>query len=717
VSGGAIYEFGDVRLDAARMVVTRAGAAVELEPKAFDVLRFLIEHRDRLVTKDELLDQVWRDTFVTPNVLTRAIAQIRRAIGDDAHESKYIETVAKRGYRFIALNTAAVQPFVPAPVGTAVLQAPAQATVPAVSTIPRHLLVIGVVALLTFSAAGFVAFRLSRREPITSVAAFPNLRRLIGSTTGYFAEPTLSPDGRSIAYTSDKSGGLEIYVSGIIQGSREIAITNDGGQNEQPQWSPDGQWIAYHSQVHGGVWIVPATGGVARQIVEFGSQPAWSPDSRWLAFSSYEGAIAAQSVIWIVRLDGAGRRQVSRPGSPTGGHHMPSWSHDGRHLAFGRYDGGRTTDFWVVGLDDGMLKNLSATSPIVGANVFRHSQFAPDDTALYFVGVTADGNGRMFKMTLDRNTFEAVGPLQPVLAYTDEVPTGFAITRDGTVVYGSYQEDSNLWAIDWPAAREPTRFTDGKRNFRAAYSRDGRVVYMNEDVGQGFTIWLMGGDGAGRQPLVPGFHGFVPQWSSDGARVLVLTSGAAEESAFSWIDVTTRRVTPASFNSGRMGEPRLSPSGDALVFHAIGENGVLNLWTQPLTAGPRRQVTFDPETISYPTWSPDGRSIAAEMKRGNDTHVVVVPAAGGAVEQLTFDHGQSWPNTWSPDGEWIAFAGERNAVWNLWAVSRRTHETRQLTHFKGSVGYVRWPAWSPDGRRIIFERSQVRGSVWMTQLP
>ena len=75
---------------------------VSIEPKTFDVLRHLIEHRDRLVTKEELLDVAWKDTFVTPNVLTRAVAQLRKALGDDAFEARYIETVAKRGYRFIA---------------------------------------------------------------------------------------------------------------------------------------------------------------------------------------------------------------------------------------------------------------------------------------------------------------------------------------------------------------------------------------------------------------------------------------------------------------------------------------------------------------------------------------------------------------------------------------------------------------------------------------
>src|SRR5580765_2186949 len=98
-----MYRFDDVSVDLKRLVITRGGAHVEIEPKAFDVLRYLLEHADRLVTKDELLESVWRDTFVTPNVLTRAIAQLRRVLGDDAREARYIETVARRGYRFIAL--------------------------------------------------------------------------------------------------------------------------------------------------------------------------------------------------------------------------------------------------------------------------------------------------------------------------------------------------------------------------------------------------------------------------------------------------------------------------------------------------------------------------------------------------------------------------------------------------------------------------------------
>ena len=74
---------------------------LELEPKALEVLLFLIERRERLVLKEELLDGVWRDTFVTPNALTRVIAQLRKALGDDAQEARVIETVPRKGYRFL----------------------------------------------------------------------------------------------------------------------------------------------------------------------------------------------------------------------------------------------------------------------------------------------------------------------------------------------------------------------------------------------------------------------------------------------------------------------------------------------------------------------------------------------------------------------------------------------------------------------------------------
>ena len=97
-----IYGFEDLVADPNRFEVRRAGAVVEMEPKALRVLFYLIENRDHVVSKEELINTIWAGTAVTDNALTRVIVQIRKQLGDDARSPRCIETVASTGYRFIA---------------------------------------------------------------------------------------------------------------------------------------------------------------------------------------------------------------------------------------------------------------------------------------------------------------------------------------------------------------------------------------------------------------------------------------------------------------------------------------------------------------------------------------------------------------------------------------------------------------------------------------
>ena len=104
------YYFDDVTVDRENFRVLKRDEARPVPPRAFDVLIYLIEHRERVVEKQELFERVWKEAFVTDNALTRAVKDIRRAIGDDAGSPRYIETLPKRGYRFIAEITTAKEP-------------------------------------------------------------------------------------------------------------------------------------------------------------------------------------------------------------------------------------------------------------------------------------------------------------------------------------------------------------------------------------------------------------------------------------------------------------------------------------------------------------------------------------------------------------------------------------------------------------------------------
>lgn len=100
-AGAGLYRFGDIEVDAVAHTFSRAGAAVPVEPKAFAVLLALLQRPGELVEHADLLDRVWGHRHVTPGVLTRAIAQLRQALDDDAQKPRYIQTQHALGYRFI----------------------------------------------------------------------------------------------------------------------------------------------------------------------------------------------------------------------------------------------------------------------------------------------------------------------------------------------------------------------------------------------------------------------------------------------------------------------------------------------------------------------------------------------------------------------------------------------------------------------------------------
>jgi Tol biopolymer transport system component/DNA-binding winged helix-turn-helix (wHTH) protein len=696
-----IYQVDDIRVDLQRMVITRAGAPLDVEPKVFDVLRHLLEHRDRLVTKEELLETVWRDTFVTPNVLTRAVAQLRKALGDDAREARYIETVARRGYRFVAPVTVIedAQLGQLAGVQTGVRLPPSRTPTAAV-------------ALLAVVLAGFA---LVRRTPHTAVREepFPAPARLTTSI-GNNTTPAMSPDGRAVAYVSDRTGGLEIYVVGLAPGSEEVAITSDGGQNMQPDWSPDGRWIAFHSRKRGGIWIVPSTGGTPQQIVDRGSDATWSANSARLVYTPDEGGMAGQQVLWTVRRDGTDRRQLTHLGQPAGGHNQPAWSHNGRFVVFAVSNGVVNEAIWIVDAGGGTPRLLAST------NAASHPQFAPNDAALVWTGNAATFNGRLFRIAFDPESGAAIGDAGVVMPFDNGTFQGLSLARHSTAAFGVETTDANLWTIDLHpdgSVSEPARLThDAVRNSRPDYSRDGRIAFFQIGPGRPISVWAIDEDGTNRIPLAPGSKAGGPSWSADGTRVLVNRGFDGDSEGLWWVDIASRRATATSISSNDIRSPRLSPDSRTIAFHVIEANGAMNVWTQPLDGGPRSRVTSDVEAISYPVWSPDGRSLAVEVKRGERTQIGVVAREGGPIELLTDDAGQSWPHSWSPDGDQIVFAAERDAVWNVRTVSRRTREQRQLTHFTSSSGYVRYPSWSPRGNRIVFERETRTATVWTVRL-
>src|SRR5262249_21520425 len=175
--------------------------------------------------------------------------------------------------------------------------------------------------------------------------------------SGLDDDASISPEGNYVAYSSDQTGKFEIYIKQLAPGGREIQLTSNGQQNLEPSWSPDGQRIAYVSRNSGGIWMIPALGGPAKQLTDFGSWPAWSRDGASIAFQSGVVNSLPPSTIWTISSDGGTPKQLTTVGTPTGGHGAPAWSPDGSRILFTDSDF-LDSSLWSISVTGNDLKHI-----------------------------------------------------------------------------------------------------------------------------------------------------------------------------------------------------------------------------------------------------------------------------------------------------------------------------------------------------------------------
>lgn len=737
-----VFEWDDFRLDTAAYRLERAGVHVPLEPKAFDVLALLVSEGGRLFTKQDIFDRVWPDTAVTDHALTRVIAQLRRALGDQSRDAHYIETVPTRGYRWmgpVRRVTGTGRPSVPpsearrADDGTDVRRPQSPPIGP---TRPRPFSLAAAAVLLTV-IGGTLVWQLTR----DATPAVPAASAWNGAATGPVRWPTqitthagldltpaLSPRGDALAFASDRSGGLEIYVRSLANGGTEVALTDDGGENVQPAWSPDGTQLAFHSAARGGIWLMPARGGTPRQIVAEGSNPAWSPDGTQLAYQSDEhvditpSAFGAQAgaTLWTVGTDGRAPRALTRTGAPRGGHASPTWSPDARFVGFTTFDGGQDTGAWLVRVEDGQLTRLTEY-----ARVYE-LVFAPDGSALYAAG----GEALLYRIPFDAARGRAAGPIQPVPVAGVPAVRGLSIAGDGSrVAFAGMALNSQIWAqattSDGSPRGEAYRLTDdtSRRNWMAVVSPDGRrVAYMSSRRGEAPNVWLMAIDGSGKTQLsVDQYPDGKPHWYPDSRR-LAYFSFRNEASGLWAMDVDTRRETlvfdahsrPSPLPvQGRVAEIELAPSMTRGAFSVVLQaSGLRRVFVMPFDGTTARATGDEATWAGYPVWSRDEQRLAVEVKDGSSTHAAVVDVASGALRRLTHDRGQTWVRSWSPDGTRIAAAVLRQGRWGLrWIDAASGTQGQMMASVPPNV-YVRYPDWSPRGDVVVFERGELRGNIW-----
>ena len=570
-------------------------------------------------------------------------------------------------------------------------------------------------------------------------------------------DPALSPDGRWLAYSSNRNGLFEIFLRDLSpapgqapENRHEQRLALGEGDFFQPTFSPDGRHLVYHDRRQGGIWRATLDGELDErlQLSNFGSCPAYSPDGRHLVFQSTSSPLLADtaapaltdSTLWRLDLERHDLLQLTEPGQPPGGHATPTFSPDGRWIAFttARYG---SAEIWaiewasrrLVPLVDGSLEGYD---PVYG----------PDGQSLYFSSARRQVKG-LWRLPLGRDGLPA-GPAVEIRNLGLASIRQLTLSADGRrALYTTLETRSDLRAVGLDAAgavsTAPQQLTrGGGRNNRPAFSPDGSwLAYDHWDVGSSIDLWLLDlTNDSTRQLTHWADDASQPQWSPAGDR-LVFHRGPRDQRRV-WETTFATTNDPASRPLTDLPDGvywiALDPSGRRLAYHSSHQGGPA-LWIQPLDGAPRRlvgleelaigvldasspspsapdpgQSNLDSAFLGFPIWSPDGQWLAFQHKRSeNDTQIRLASAADGTIESLPELPGHNWPYSFSPDGDKIAFAALRAGTWSLRWISRHSGEEHLLLTADQLGEYLRYPTWSPREDLLVYEHSRTDGNLFL----
>jgi Tol biopolymer transport system component/DNA-binding winged helix-turn-helix (wHTH) protein len=650
-----LYEFGPFRLDATERLLLRDQQHIPLTPKAFDTLLVLVEHGGHVIDKTELMKKVWPDTFVEEVNLAKNVSFLRKVLGAEDSEH-YIETIPKRGYRFVAgvrevwaEETSAIladhetlSPHVtsdserqnrnkvaPQPNGKPSFEAAKSVEANSFETdsalkhssvsrfvLPMIFLVSGAIVAL---GVWFLMLQPVVKAPASLLESSP-----VTSFPGNEDQAAFSPDGRQIAFVwnGEREDNSDIYVK-MIGAERPLRLTSNPAPDTDPAWSPDGYYVAFlrQSANDGGLILVPALGGAERKLADvfpyrpvvIGNSLTYSPDGKLLAVPDKTSQQQPFS-IFSISTETSEKIKLTSPPAGSVGDFFPAFSPDQKTLAFVR------------------------CVSIAAADVYLLSMA---------------GGGEPTRLTFDNTSIR-----------------GLTWSSDGReIVFASRRAGStyNLWKIS-TAGTQLERLTTADRDvYSPTIARQGNHLSYTQSMMDG-NIWR------------------IPLHSSKGQEnaPLKLISSTQEDSG-----------------------PQYSPDGKRIVF-ASRRSGTFEIWICDSDGSNSRPLTsIGGPLTGTPRWSPDGRQIAFDSWIEGNADIYIINADGGKPRRLTFDTDEDITPSWSRDGRWVYFGCTRSGSMQIWKVPPEGGLSIQVTKQGGFEGFE-----STDGKYFYYSKGRAMPGIW-----
>jgi Tol biopolymer transport system component/DNA-binding winged helix-turn-helix (wHTH) protein len=656
--------FGLFEADLQSGELWKAGKRIKIQSQPFKVLSVLLEHPGEVVTREDLQLRVWgKDTTVDfEHSLGTAINKIREALSDSADNPRFVETLARRGYRFIAPVTfspasAAVPQSAPETTQDLSSRTSNEAKSPATSS-PKpssiysaKSIFLGVVPAATLLVGAWLGFHLGLRDsPVKSfrISQITYSGRISPGAPTMESLPATSTDGVRIFASVIENGRAalsQIFVSnGMVQ---QLALPSEIASPSLGDLSPDGSKLLLRSHLspesEQALWLVPTDGGSAFRVASMVAHDAtWMPDGKSILYATgnqlFVTSIKDSSQTLFATLPGRAfwlrwspdgkllRFTLLDPLSHTAslwelpaGSHQPSqiltnwsqpaseccgtWTSDGRFFVFQSAHNALQTgsaDLWRL-----MGKNTTNPERLTnGPLSFQAPVSSRDGHSIFFLGV--DTHSELQRYSPERKEFI---PERPFLADANRVD----YSRDGRWVAWT-DSHGHLWRARNDGAlagTEKLQLTpDSLEVFLVHWSPDGaRLAIMAHEPGKAWQIYLMTADGSNSEHLLPENHNQAdPSWSPDGlklvfGRVPDLMGKEDSERNLRILDLHTHKLEIVPNSDGTF-SPRWSPDGKYIAALTLDQRSLLLFSTEA-----RTWKTIADTSVADPVWSRDSKAI------------------------------------------------------------------------------------------------------------
>jgi Tol biopolymer transport system component/DNA-binding winged helix-turn-helix (wHTH) protein len=718
--------FGVFELDLRVGELRRSGLKVKLQDQPFQVLALLLETPGEIVTRDDLRNRLWpADTFVDfDHSLNAAIKRLRDALGDSAENPTFVETVARRGYRFLApvSTTSANGNGLPAQPSTA--ETPAEPTPR--PTLHFHLWWITAAAAVVLVLFGIKLGLSLAQNHSTAPARISQLTA--NPADDRVRAAAISNDGKYLAF-SDETG---FYLRQIDTGETHSIPLPAGMAAQSLSWFPDSAHLIVAltgSAQPPSLWEIFTLGGSPRKLQDSGRSPAVSPDGKQIAFITGQ---TMRNQIWLMAADGEQPRKLLGDEGDFFG--SLTWSPDGTRIGYIR--GRLSNAFGVSGAIEFVdVRDQHVNDLLHLANAGWYSAmsgplaWAQDGRLIYALAESPPRqlDSNLWSVSLDPGGRPVGTPLR--LTNDRGSVSSISISADGKrIVYlkGLPQPDVYIARVEGPGAiSEPVRLTlDDRQDMPFDWTPDSKSVLFISDRTGIFSIYRQAIDQTVPELLVGGSHPVLTgRLSPDGTQLiyLVYPSWTDNVSTTSLMRMPLAGGAPQQLlQANGISNQQCARAPATECLYSVEKDDKFTLFSfDPLqgTSTQVYQVKDDlPQAYNW-SLSPDGATLAiAKGKAGGaEPRIHLISLKSGAEKWLQI---QGWSGVgaidWAADGNslWATSGGDEVSA--LLNIDLQGHARSVWRPKKKSVY---WAIPSRDGRYLALHVSSSSANVWMLERP